>query len=165
MNDFTIKKIHFYLYLYQIEKSILSEYKYIILKMLYGNFKIINICNNNELFIENKKIKKNIFFQQIFNEKKLYYNFDMNVTPIELYYIKNIIYSNIDNNSIFLNDIENFTLIKLNNFEKILNKLNLVNNSKYRLIKTYLDYINTTYDIDYDFNNEKIKYLLCDIID
>jgi len=117
------KKILFYLNLNKLENNnILYDFRYIILSYVYSNFKFIKFNNTDyEIFFENEKMRKNLFFQNLFKKKKLYIKIDKNINEKNFYFLQSYFYNN------YFEDMENFisycsdmNLIEFRKFTEIL---------------------------------------------
>ena len=132
--EYAFQKIIFFLNLNEIEKNyILYDIRYIILSYIYSNFKFIKFNNNNyEIFFENEKIQKNIFFKKIFKKKNIYIKINKNINQKEIEFLNNYYYSN------YFENIDNFISYCL---DMNLNEFVIFNNSlKFFKIKIYSDF-------------------------
>ena len=101
--NYTFKKIIFLSNLNEIEKNyILYDVRYVILSYIYSNFKFIKFNDDYEIFFENEKIQKNIFFKKFFKKKNIYIKINENIFQKEIDFLKNYFYSN------YFDNIDNF---------------------------------------------------------
>jgi hypothetical protein len=120
------KKIIFDLNLKQIEQNDnLYNMRFIILSYIHSDFKYIKFKNNNyEIYFMNKKIKKNKFFNKLFEEKNIYITIDKDIDDRKNIFLLSYFYSdyfdNINNYQIYISDLTIFDFLENIKFEKIL---------------------------------------------
>jgi len=159
MDEYSFKKCNFYITLDILTDSPLYEYRFKILKYLYGNFIIFKVNNQKELFIENNILQKSIFFQDLFKNDNIYHQLNFKITPSELYIVKSIIYNKKLYNPFILSYIQEYSFQKLKDFQMKLKKLDLCHCNNYEKIIMYLEYIEISYP-GINIKDILIKYLI-----
>ena len=159
MDNYSLNQYNFYITLNILSDSPLYEYRFNILKYLYGNFIIFQVNNQKELFIENNILQKSMFFQDLFKNNKIYHKLKFEITSSELYILKSIIYNRKIFNPFIFSYIQEYSFQELKNFQRKLKKLDLCHCNNYEKIIMYLDYIKLCYP-EIDIKNILIKYLI-----
>lgn len=161
MDKYNIKRIRFYINYETLKKTDLDNYKYIILKYLYGNFKFIKINNENNLFFENNVLINSSYFNKFFVSNNNYFEIKYNFNENQIYILENIICCEKFFNPFFDGLLKQMQYNDLNNTIKLLEKLDLCKNNKYKKLEIYLSYIKMIYqnnlNIDKNFNIDNVK--------